>query len=133
MRGSIGGVRDGSDRARDSFRLADLDPDLVEQLEEVDVAGIAPVETHDLEASVRWLGLTRDDERLVLGTFPRAGGDRDQDRRWVLDRMRKVLNDDMPSGDPSIRLQRFGNCGVAGELFPLHVLLTVVPEVVRFH
>ena len=113
------------------FRLADLDQRVVSELQEVDVTRSPLGPTIDFDESLDWLGLQHDHRDLVVRTFPSP--DADPDRWWVLERMHAVLSNGMPSGDPEIPLPRFDHLGLVGMLFPLHLLVTVVPNIVRFH
>jgi hypothetical protein len=123
--------REVLDSGGDPFRIADLDPAWIRQLEQVDVDQSRLSTTEDWDLSLGMLGLESEDRDLVRSTFPDAHAD--PDRWWLLERVHAVLADGMPSGDPAFALRRLDHVGVLGVLFPLHALVTVVPDLVRFH
>ena len=114
------------ERSREPFSLDALDPQTRTQLAVVDVTEIA-----DWRETIGMLGLDDGDEDLVVRTFPDP--DADAERYWLLERMRSLIVAGMPAGDPAVPLRRFDEFGVLGTLFPIHVLASVVPEVLRFH
>lgn len=119
-------LEDEIERSRQLFRLEAIDATWRRPLN-----GVAVAEPRDWRETIGMLGLDRDDADLVVRTFPDP--DRDPERWWLLERLRSLIVDGMPAGDPEVLLRRFDECGVLGTLFPVHVVASVVPEVLRLH